>query len=220
MKTLIYGAGPIGRWLTVRLQNAGKEVTLLARGKTYETLERDGIEFIDALTGDNAGLRQPIRKRVVRGLLDVGETERAQPWIDASLAYFQERVDGSSEKERASGHLARGVFFGKVLGDAERARADLETYLAERDDTTRPSTQLAELRLVSGDFEGALKELREHLEEARHSSPQVHQRVDLQLGLALAEVEGIEAARPYLVRALAWNPDQDLADRARRLLDE
>ncbi|MCP3918174.1 MAG: tetratricopeptide repeat protein [bacterium] len=197
-----------------RLESAYREARLL------DDMERVARLAIDALTGDNAGLRQPIRKRVVRGLLDVGETERAQPWIDASLAYFQERVDGSSEKERASGHLARGVFFGKVLGDAERARADLETYLAERDDTTRPSTQLAELRLVSGDFEGALKELREHLEEARHSSPQVHQRVDLQLGLALAEVEGIEAARPYLVRALAWNPDQDLADRARRLLDE
>ena len=29
MKTLIYGAGPIGRWLSLRLHDAGADVTLL-----------------------------------------------------------------------------------------------------------------------------------------------------------------------------------------------
>ena len=38
MKTLIYGAGPIGRWLALRLQQAGQDVTLLARNGTYRDL--------------------------------------------------------------------------------------------------------------------------------------------------------------------------------------
>ena len=46
MKTLIYGAGPIGRWLTVKSAKAGVEVTLLARGETYDArLERSGWEL-------------------------------------------------------------------------------------------------------------------------------------------------------------------------------
>ena len=52
MKTLIYGAGPIGRWLALRLQRAGQDVTLLARNETYELLEKNGIEIVDGLTGE------------------------------------------------------------------------------------------------------------------------------------------------------------------------
>ncbi|MCP4604783.1 MAG: ketopantoate reductase family protein [Proteobacteria bacterium] len=52
MKTLIYGAGPIGQWLALRLARAGKDVTLLARGRTYETIEREGVRILDALTGE------------------------------------------------------------------------------------------------------------------------------------------------------------------------
>ncbi len=52
MKTLIYGAGPIGRWLALRLHSAGKDVTLLARGETCRTLRQNGIEIVDGLTGE------------------------------------------------------------------------------------------------------------------------------------------------------------------------
>ncbi len=51
MKTLIYGAGPIGRWLALKLERAGKDVTLLARNETYLSLVRDGIRIVDGLTG-------------------------------------------------------------------------------------------------------------------------------------------------------------------------
>ena len=50
MKTLIYGAGPIGRWLTLRLAEAGADVTLLARNETYRSLANNGIEIVDGLT--------------------------------------------------------------------------------------------------------------------------------------------------------------------------
>ena len=51
MKTLIYGAGPIGQWLALRLQQGGRDVTLLARNETYRELQRNGIEIVDGLDG-------------------------------------------------------------------------------------------------------------------------------------------------------------------------
>jgi 2-dehydropantoate 2-reductase len=52
MKTLMYGAGPIGQWLALKLEKAGKDVTVLARGRTYDKLVQDGVRFVDALTGE------------------------------------------------------------------------------------------------------------------------------------------------------------------------
>ena len=57
MKTLIYGAGPIGQWLALKLALAGKDVTLLARNETYRTLERDGVRMVDGLTGEKLDFR-------------------------------------------------------------------------------------------------------------------------------------------------------------------
>jgi len=47
MGTLIYGSEPIGRWLALRLHQAGRDVTLLARNETYRLLEEHGIEIVD-----------------------------------------------------------------------------------------------------------------------------------------------------------------------------
>ncbi len=52
MKTLIYGAGPIGQWLALRLHEAEQDVTLLARGDTHRSLRRNGIQIVDGLTGE------------------------------------------------------------------------------------------------------------------------------------------------------------------------
>ncbi len=57
MKTLIYGAGPIGRWLALRLHQAGRDVTLLARNETYRSLRKSGIEIVDGLTGERLAAR-------------------------------------------------------------------------------------------------------------------------------------------------------------------
>ena len=51
-KTLIYGAGPIGRWLAYRFELTGQDVTLLARDQTYHTLKERGLEIVDGLTGE------------------------------------------------------------------------------------------------------------------------------------------------------------------------
>ncbi|MCP4197632.1 MAG: ketopantoate reductase family protein [Proteobacteria bacterium] len=62
MKTLIYGAGPIGQWLALKLEKAGTDVTLLARGQTYEALEQDGIRIRDALTGEQVRAQVKLTK--------------------------------------------------------------------------------------------------------------------------------------------------------------
>ena len=52
MKILIYGAGPIGRWLALGLHNAGKDVTLLARNNTYKSVKQNGIILVDGHTNE------------------------------------------------------------------------------------------------------------------------------------------------------------------------
>jgi 2-dehydropantoate 2-reductase len=64
MKTLIYGAGPIGRWLALRLHHAGQDVTLLAQDQTYQSLERNGIEIFDGLTGERLTARPKLVNRL------------------------------------------------------------------------------------------------------------------------------------------------------------
>ena len=50
MKTLIYGAGPIGQYYAFHLHQAGKDVTILARNKTYDLLKAQGIVLRDGYT--------------------------------------------------------------------------------------------------------------------------------------------------------------------------
>jgi 2-dehydropantoate 2-reductase len=64
MKTLIYGAGPIGRWLALRMHQAGHDVTLLARNQTYRSLEQNGIEIVDGLTGERLTARPKLVERL------------------------------------------------------------------------------------------------------------------------------------------------------------
>ena len=64
MKTLIYGAGPIGRWLALRLNQSGHDVTLLARNETYRSLEENGIEIVDGLTGERLAARPKLVDRL------------------------------------------------------------------------------------------------------------------------------------------------------------
>ena len=51
MKTLIYGAGPLGSLYAHRLIQTGNDVTILARGQRYERLQADGLALVDEMTG-------------------------------------------------------------------------------------------------------------------------------------------------------------------------
>ena len=47
MKILVYGAGVLGCNLARNLFHAGKDVTLLARGKWAEEIRRNGLQIKD-----------------------------------------------------------------------------------------------------------------------------------------------------------------------------
>jgi 2-dehydropantoate 2-reductase len=64
MKTLIYGAGPIGRWLALRLHQAGLDVTLLARNDAFRSLLARGIVIVDGLTGERLTARPKLTDRL------------------------------------------------------------------------------------------------------------------------------------------------------------
>ena len=64
MKTLVFGAGPIGRWLTLRLARSGADVTLLARERAKRELSETGIEITDGLTGERHLAHVPVVSRV------------------------------------------------------------------------------------------------------------------------------------------------------------
>ncbi len=66
MKTLIIGAGPIGQWLALRLHQADRNVTLLARNDTYRSLRQSGIEIVDGLTGEKLVAKVPLTDRLDR----------------------------------------------------------------------------------------------------------------------------------------------------------
>ena len=83
MKTLIYGAGPIGRWLALRLHQAGADVTLLARGQTYHSVQSRGVEIIESVVqGVNPRARVERTESGRRATYDVTVDAAAEPAKD------------------------------------------------------------------------------------------------------------------------------------------
>lgn len=52
MKTLVYGAGPLGCLYTHLLGQAGKDVTILARGQRYDFIKAHGLILVNEHTGN------------------------------------------------------------------------------------------------------------------------------------------------------------------------
>jgi hypothetical protein len=72
MKTLIYGAGPIGQWLALQLAEAGKDVTLLARGNTLQQLKTQGVVLLDGYTGERHAAHVPLAGAIIKCNDDLG----------------------------------------------------------------------------------------------------------------------------------------------------
>jgi 2-dehydropantoate 2-reductase len=52
MKTLIFGAGPLGSLYTYLLHKAGKDVTILARNEHYKFLKENGVILVNEFTDE------------------------------------------------------------------------------------------------------------------------------------------------------------------------
>ena len=64
MKTLIYGAGTLGCLYAHRLFTAGKDVTILARGKQRAFIEENGVVLVNELTGVRESSEVPVVETV------------------------------------------------------------------------------------------------------------------------------------------------------------
>jgi 2-dehydropantoate 2-reductase len=51
MKTLVFGAGPLGCLYAHLLCRAGQDVTILARGKRYDAIRANGLTVVNEITG-------------------------------------------------------------------------------------------------------------------------------------------------------------------------
>jgi 2-dehydropantoate 2-reductase len=51
MKTLVFGAGPLGTLYAHRFIQAGKDVTILARGQRYDWIQANGLALVDEISG-------------------------------------------------------------------------------------------------------------------------------------------------------------------------
>ncbi len=64
MRTLVFGAGPLGCLYAHRLARAGKDVTILARGRRYDWIQAHGLTLVDEIAGE----QETSRPRVVDAL--------------------------------------------------------------------------------------------------------------------------------------------------------
>jgi 2-dehydropantoate 2-reductase len=55
MRTLVFGAGPMGCLYAHILGRAGKDVTILARGQRYDFIKANGLVLVDEITGARWG---------------------------------------------------------------------------------------------------------------------------------------------------------------------
>jgi 2-dehydropantoate 2-reductase len=55
MRTLVFGAGPLGCLYAHLLGQAGKDVTILARGERYDFIKANGFVLVDEITGARGG---------------------------------------------------------------------------------------------------------------------------------------------------------------------
>ncbi len=64
MKTLIYGAGPIGSLYAYLLHEAGKDVTILARNKQFDFIKENGVVLINEFTGEKVTAKVKVVDRL------------------------------------------------------------------------------------------------------------------------------------------------------------
>jgi len=57
MKTLIYGAGPLGILYTYLLHKAGKDVTILARNRQFDFIKKNGVVLVNEYTGEKVAAK-------------------------------------------------------------------------------------------------------------------------------------------------------------------
>lgn len=80
MRTLVFGAGPLGCLYTYLLTQAGKDVTLLARGQRYDWIKANGLVLVFALHA--AAARDEMKELTAEFQSLIDQTSIETPNID------------------------------------------------------------------------------------------------------------------------------------------
>lgn len=123
MKVLVYGAGVIGSYLTHVLCGAGNEVTVLARGKWKQTLERDGLTIFHHLQRKTTHDRPHI----------IGALDSQRYDIVFAVMQYQQMGTILDDLSRANSPLV-------VLVGNNMAAKGMDMYI--RDNAAKPKTVL------------------------------------------------------------------------------
>ena len=66
MKTLFFGAGPLGTVYAHLLHEAGGDVTMLARGERHDWIKENGLVLQNEITGEEGSSRVNVVDELVR----------------------------------------------------------------------------------------------------------------------------------------------------------
>lgn len=135
MRILVYGAGPVGSYLTYQLQDAGLYVTILARDKRLEYIERYGVMLEPSDTGKPTSRKVSVIDRLFPEdaydlvLVTVGKNHYSGvlPFLSANIftpniLFLGNNVEGPGEMVRLLGRervllgfpIMSGVMAGRI----------------------------------------------------------------------------------------------------------
>jgi 2-dehydropantoate 2-reductase len=157
MKTLVYGAGPLGSWIAGKLHGAGVEVSLLARGQRLAELREHGVVLEDAFSG----AREIHRVNVVEAL------EGDDPYDLVLVVMRKDRSDDVVGTLAANRHAHTVVFmqnnpsgfdaYAAALG-AERVMAGFPVAGGVRRGHVTRIMPLAPMPMPVGEIDGRVTE--------------------------------------------------------------
>ena len=157
MKTLVYGAGPLGSYLAAKLHEAGEDVALLARGQRLADLREHGVMLQNWRSSDRETHRVPVVE-------ELGEDD---PY-DLVLVVMRKDQSLDILPTLAKNAHARTVLFLQnnpagfgeytaALG-AERVMAGFPSFGGERRDPTMRVMPLPRVAMPIGEVDGRVTE--------------------------------------------------------------
>lgn len=172
MKTLFFGAGPLGLFYAHLLHDAGKDVTILARGTKYDLIRNRELKLIDGFS----------RKTTVPSLKAVDRLAKDDAYDLVVVLVRKNRIQSVIESLSASPDLRNILFMGNNV-------AGFQTY----------RSGLPDEKILFG-FPGAGGGWKDpkSLEIVDRESPKKRKRMPIRIG----EMDGVEKARTREIQAL------------------
>jgi 2-dehydropantoate 2-reductase len=146
LRILVYGAGPVGSYITYQLQDAGLDVTILARDKRVDYIRRYGVVLEPSDTGRTTSRKVSVIGRLFPEdaydlvLVTVGKNRYSGvlPFLSANIStpnvlFLGNNVEGPGEMVRLLGRervlLGFPVMSGVMAGGVARYKTGEKTSI-------------------------------------------------------------------------------------------